>query len=110
MKDRCLNPNNLAFGRYGGRGIKICKRWLNSLFDFEKDMGPKPSPKHSLDRIDNDGNYTPKNCRWATHTQQCANKSPKSKMSKKAKAALAKLPRHIGPALTIHVVPQVYKF
>lgn len=70
MKYRCLNQNSAAFKDYGGRGIKI--EW-EDFESFFKDMGKKPSPKHSIDRIDNDGNYSKKNCRWATQTQQSNN-------------------------------------
>ncbi len=76
MKQRCLNVKHKSYSRYGGRGIKVCKRWLGKkgFKNFLKDMGHKPTPKHSLDRINNDGNYEPKNCRWATATQQAVNK------------------------------------
>lgn len=80
MKERCLNPNNKAFKTYGGRGITICERWLSgdggkSGFEcFLADLGPKPSNKHSLDRHPNyDGNYEPRNCRWATDREQMWN-------------------------------------
>lgn len=76
MKSRCLNPKNKYYYNYGGRGIKICSRWLgNKGFEhFLSDMGPKTSDKHSLDRIKNNKNYTPKNCRWATKYEQERNK------------------------------------
>jgi hypothetical protein len=70
MKTRCLNSADSAFKRYGGRGIKICKRWMNSFHNFLSDMGIRPSTKHSLHRIDNDGNYCPSNCKWATTIEQ----------------------------------------
>lgn len=73
MKARCLNPNLANFHNYGGRGITVCERWLR-FENFIADVGRRPSPLHSLDRIDNDGNYEPGNVRWATAKQQSANK------------------------------------
>jgi hypothetical protein len=73
MRQRCLNKNVKGFENYGGRGIKICSRWLKSYDNFLADMGEKPSKLHSIDRINNDGNYTPKNCRWTTKKIQANN-------------------------------------
>ena len=74
MIERCTNQNHKSFNDYGGREIKICKQWRESFESFYADMGPRPSPEHSIDRINNDGNYEPGNCRWATRVQQGQNK------------------------------------
>jgi len=74
IQGRCTNPNNKDYPRYGGRGISVCDRWLNSYENFLADMGRKPTPQHSIDRKDNDGNYDPSNCRWATLEEQGNNK------------------------------------
>lgn len=74
MKNRCLNNRHKQYSHYGGRGITICDRWIESFNNFYADMGLKPSPKHSLDRIDNNGNYEPNNCKWSTSSEQNTNR------------------------------------
>ena len=72
MRQRCYNKNTAHYHRYGGRGISVCARW-DKFEDFLVDMGNKPTHKHSIDRINNDGNYEPGNCRWATQLEQMQN-------------------------------------
>jgi len=74
MKTRCTNPNSNRWHDYGGRGISVCDEWSEDYLAFLNHVGRKPSPAHSLDRIDNDGNYEPGNVRWATRKQQLANR------------------------------------
>ena len=76
MKKRCLDSTHVYYHHYGGRGITICDRWLNSFENFLSDMGPRP-PKTTLDRIDVNWDYLPDNCRWATWQEQARNKRPK---------------------------------
>lgn len=73
MKARCYNHNEVCYYRYGGRGITVCERWLNSFENFFDDMGCRPSKKHSLDRIDNDKGYCKENCKWSTAREQANN-------------------------------------
>lgn len=73
MKGRCYNPRVDRYSAYGGRGIRVCDRWRDSFENFLADIGPRPTPKHSIDRIDVDGNYEPENCRWVTYDVQVVN-------------------------------------
>lgn len=74
MRLRCLNPSNRAYPAYGGRGIAVCDRWRDDFEAFLADVGPKPSPRHEIDRIDNNRGYEPGNCRWVTRSQNDRNR------------------------------------
>jgi len=74
MKSRCYVKSNQDYHSYGAKGVRICDRWMD-FWNFVSDMGPKPSPNHSIDRIDSSGDYKPSNCRWATSSQQSFNTS-----------------------------------
>jgi hypothetical protein len=98
MRQRCNYPKHAGFRHYGGRGIKVCARW-SRFKAFLEDMGPKPSPQHSLDRIDNDGDYEPGNCRWATKQEQIYNSNlvrPVQRSDGKLYASVSIAAREVG--------------
>lgn len=100
MKRRCLNPGAANYARYGGRGIMVCDRWASSFENFLADMGLRPSASHSLDRINNDGNYEPANCRWATNREQFRNKSTNHYVTYAGRrVVVSDLPRLVGLSL-----------
>jgi len=77
MTRRCVNPMDKDYKNYGGRGIKVCGRWVKSFDNFLKDVGKRPSSAYSIDRIDNDGNYKPGNVKWSTAIEQANNRRPR---------------------------------
>lgn len=92
IKSRCGNPKNEKWALYGGRGIALCERWQN-YENFIQDMGPPPSPQHTVDRVDVNGPYSPQNCRWATPTEQANNKRTNVRVEGKT---LAEHARELG--------------
>lgn len=113
MLDRCSNPKNPAFRHYGGRGISVAVRWRD--FDnFFEDMGPRPGLGYSIERIDNDGNYTPSNCKWATKEEQTRNQRFRQKpMTKKEALAIWKRQDMTGKEKAAEIglsVRQIYRW
>lgn len=99
MKARCYSKNHESYYLYGARGIKVCDKWLASYENFERDilsLGKKPTPQHSLDRIDNNGNYELGNVRWATKKEQVDNRRPETKARKNNKIGIAGVRLHQG--------------
>lgn len=79
MRHRCTNDKHVQFKDYGGRGIKVCDRWISDFDQFLKDVGPKPTPELTLDRLDNDGHYEPGNVGWRSRSDQVRNRRKYSK-------------------------------
>ncbi len=98
MINRCENPNEPKYARYGQRGIKVCPAWRNSFEAFAQDMGEPPSPKHSIDRVNNDGGYESDNCRWATPLEQGNNREVCRKVEYEGGAypSMSSLARAVG--------------
>jgi len=105
MIERCENPNHVGYQYYGGRGIKVSPRWRTSFSNFLLDMGVKPSPKHTLDRYENDDDYRPGNCRWATYKEQRANQR---KYDESARVRAAWVNRNRSSVLRIDMTGQQF--
>ncbi|WP_157968862.1 hypothetical protein [Tropicimonas sp. IMCC34011] len=103
MKQRCRNPRAHNYEAYGGRGIDVCDRWFDSFEAFLDDIGAKPTAEHSLDRIDNDGNYEPGNVRWATAKAQAWNRRNTTKIGNKVIAEIAHKARMSPATLAVRL-------
>lgn len=97
MRQRCNNPNNPSYFRYGGRGISVCDRWEESFQNFWDDMGPRPEGKFSIERENNNGNYEPGNCRWALMFEQASNTRKNRRIDGVVQSHVA---RNLGVTLT----------
>lgn len=109
MRARCNKPHDPNYRNYGARGITVCARWQESFVAFLEDMGQKPSPDHSIDRIDVNGNYEPNNCRWATNIEQANNRRTSRILTHRGKSmTLAEWSREVG--IDIRIVHFRLKF
>ena len=108
MKSRCYNPNDIKYSLYGGRGVKVCDRWLESFENFYEDMGPKPKDR-SIDRIDTNGNYEPGNCKWSTIEEQNTNRRlPRKSIQMWPKVRGIRLLKKNNPTLTAVELARMY--
>lgn len=99
MKARCTKPNHPRYPLYGGRGIKVCDRWLHSFENFYADLGPRPEG-YELDKIDNNGNYEPSNCRWTTKLESRRNRRPHHNLTDAERQRRAECMRSLQPKAT----------